>query len=89
LTLPSGDAFSSVEWLGRQLPIKNQNLRENLVAVKQLETEAQGILDSAKDLDSKLQIFDKILIAYSEATALALNDVKSDEVCSFFFFLFF
>jgi len=75
--LPEGDAFSTITWLGREIPLKNQKLREKLVAIKELESERVA---KAKDLEAKLQSFDKILIEYGEVVAMALNDVKADEV---------
>ncbi|KAJ3039349.1 signal recognition particle subunit srp68, partial [Rhizophlyctis rosea] len=73
-------AAMSITWRGKMVPTKNAKLMEAILVAKH----AADQLDTAGHVtaDARLELFDKVIGAWWEATRLAETDVKEDAVAT-------
>eukprot|EP00126_Sphaerothecum_destruens_P007539 Sdes_comp19893_c0_seq1m12234 len=65
-----------INWRGKSIPIKSEKLRLHVLRIQQHTMEINQVAASSSE---KLDLYDKLLLAYSEARQTVRDDLKSAE----------
>lgn len=76
-------SMTEVSWRGRTVPVKNEKVRSFILHAQQSARE----LDRAETLDSKLTLYDDLLMECKDALQAIKDELKVDTVSSDFLLL--
>ena len=72
-------AMTEVSWCGRNAPVKNEKVRSFILHAQQSARE----LERADTLDSKLTLYDSLLMECKDALQAIKDELKGDTVSCF------
>lgn len=75
------ESMTEVTWRGRSIPVKNEKVRAFILHAQQIARE----LDSAEDAESKMSIYEELLMESKDALQAVRDELKGDTVRYFRF----
>lgn len=73
------ESMTEVTWRGRSIPVKNEKVRAFILHAQQIARE----LDSAEDVESKMSIYEELLMESKDALQAVKDELKGDTVSIF------
>ncbi|KXJ06382.1 Signal recognition particle subunit SRP68 [Exaiptasia diaphana] len=68
------ESMTEVTWRGRSIPVKNEKVRAFILHAQQIARE----LDSAEDADSKMSMYEELLMESKDALQAVKDELKGD-----------